>query len=217
LEPEIEVIGAVLAGQECQLTRGICGSGIIDAVAELVKAGIIKADGRFNKNIQCKRLRKGADGKLEYVLVWAANTAIGQDIAITQKDIRAVQLAKAALYAGAKILMRKKGVEKVERITLAGAFGSYINKENALVIGMIPDCDPAKITVVGNAAGEGAKLALYDQDKRSEAQQAARTVQFVETAAEPEFQETFLEAMYFPHASDQFEHIARILNKIPCA
>ncbi|SDF58486.1 ASKHA domain-containing protein [Sporomusa acidovorans] len=214
-EPALAIIGATEEQTSPVAARGICGSGIIDAVAELFKAGMIKSDGSFNKNIRTPRLRRGLDGKWEYVLVWADETAIGQDIAITQKDIRAVQLAKAALYAGAKILMRKKGVEKVERITLAGAFGSYINKENALVIGMIPDCDPAKITVVGNAAGEGAKLTLFDKAKRVEAKQTAQFVRFVETAAEPEFQEVFFQAMYLPHASDKFVHIDRILNKIP--
>lgn len=215
-EPEFEVIGNAEAGEEALLPRGICGSGIIDGVAELFKTGIIKADGSFNKRIHCSRLRKDADGKLEYVLVWADKTAIGQDITITQKDIRAVQLAKAALYAGAKILMSKKGVKEVGCIILAGAFGSYINKENALVIGMIPDCALDRITVVGNAAGEGAKLALYDQNKRVEAEQAAKSVQFVETAAEPDFQQIFFEAMYFPHSSDEFIHVSRILDKIPC-
>ena len=215
-EPEIEVIESATDSKPClPRARGICGSGIIDAVAELFKAGIIRNDGSFNKNIQCSRLRKGDTGKFEYVLVWAAETAIDQDITITQKDIRAVQLAKAALYAGAKILMQKKGVAQVERITLAGAFGSYIDKVNALVIGMIPDCDPANIVAVGNAAGEGAKLALCDQDKRAEAQEIAKSVQFVETAAEPGFQEEFLQAMYIPHGKDQFLHIAEILDKIP--
>jgi uncharacterized 2Fe-2S/4Fe-4S cluster protein (DUF4445 family) len=215
-EPEIEVIESATDSIPClPRARGICGSGIIDAVAELFKAGIIRNDGSFNKNIQCSRLRKGDTGKFEYVLAWAAETAIDQDITITQKDIRAVQLAKAALYAGAKILMQKKGVTQVERITLAGAFGSYIDKVNALVIGMIPDCDPAQIVAVGNAAGEGAKLALCDQDKRAEAQEIAKSVQFVETAAEPGFQEEFLQAMYLPHGKDQFLHIAEILDKIP--
>ncbi|CQR72779.1 Na(+)-translocating NADH-quinone reductase subunit F [Sporomusa ovata DSM 2662] len=215
-EPEIEVIESLVDNKTClPRARGICGSGIIDAVAELFKAGIIRKDGSFNKDIQCSRLRKGATGKFEYVLAWAAETAIDQDITITQKDIRAVQLAKAALYAGAKILMQKKGVAEVECIALAGAFGSYINKVNALVIGMIPDCDPASVVAVGNAAGEGAKLALCDNEKRSEAQEVARFVQFVETAAEPNFQEEFLQAMYFPHGRDQFLHIAGIIDKIP--
>ncbi|MDD4238939.1 MAG: ASKHA domain-containing protein [Desulfotomaculaceae bacterium] len=207
-EPECKVIG------EKMDARGICGSGIIDAVAELFKAGMILADGRFNKKLTSPRLQKGADGKQEYVLVWAGQTAIGQDITITQKDIRAVQLAKAALYAGAKILMKKRGVNKVDGVTLAGAFGSYINKESALVIGMFPDCALESITAAGNAAGEGAKLALLDTNKRLEAKEVAAFVQFVETAAEADFQTHFYDAMCFPHAKDAFPHIQQILDGI---
>ncbi|WP_245823936.1 ASKHA domain-containing protein [Sporomusa malonica] len=212
-EPEFEVIGA--DARAALRARGICGSGIIDAVAELFKAGIIKRDGGFDKNIRSPRVRKGTDGKFEYVLAWAAETALGQDITITQKDVRAVQLAKAALYAGAKILMRKKGVDKVDAVTLAGAFGSYINKVNALVIGMVPDCNPEAVIAVGNAAGEGAKLALFDLDKRGEAQAVASVVHFVETATEADFQKEFMDAMFLPHASDRFPHIDPILERIP--
>ncbi len=217
LEPEIKVIGE----EECPDTppkpyvKGICGSGIIDAVAELFKAGVIQPDGRFSKKLNFPRIRQGSDGKPEYVLAWAARTAIGQDITITQKDVRAVQLAKAALYAGAKILMKKRGVNKVDSVVLAGAFGSYINKESALVIGMFPDCDLENITAVGNAAGEGAKLALLDTGKRLEAREVAAFMQFVETAAEPDFQTHFYDAMCFPHAKDSFPHIQQILDEIP--
>lgn len=208
-EPECKVIG------EDASLKGICGSGIIDAVAELFKAGIIQTDGRFNKKLNSPRIRQGSDGKAEYVLVWAVETAIGQDITITQKDVRAVQLAKAALYAGAKILMKKRGVNKVDSVVLAGAFGSYINKESALVIGMFPDCALENVTAVGNAAGEGAKLALLDINKRSEANEVAAFMQFVETAAEADFQTHFFDAMYFPHAKDSFPHIQHLLDEIP--
>ncbi len=207
-EPECKIIG------EEAYAKGICGSGIIDAVAELFKAGIVLPDGRFNKKLTLPRLRKGSDGKQEYVLVRAGDTAIGQDITITQKDIRSVQLAKAALYAGAKILMQKRGVDKVDSVVLAGAFGSYINKESALVIGMFPDCALDSITAVGNAAGEGAKIALLDTNKRFEAKEVAAFTQFVETAAEADFQTHFYEAMCFPHAKDSFPHIQHILEGI---
>jgi len=216
LKPEIKVIGE---NHESTISnpaaKGICGSGIIDAAAELFKTGIILPDGRFNSKLDSPRVRRGSDGKYEYVLVWADETSINQDITITQKDIRAVQLAKAALYAGAKILMKKRGIDKIDGVVLAGAFGSYINKESALLIGMFPDCDPENVTAVGNAAGEGAKLALMDIDKRREAEEAARFVQFVETAAEPDFQEHFYSAMSFPHSKDKFLHIQKILDSIP--
>ncbi len=216
-EAEVKTIGESMCGSISSqaAAKGICGSGIIDAVAELFKAGIIRSDGTFNKKIESPRVRQGVDGKVEYVLAWAPDTAIGQDITITQKDVRAVQLAKAALYAGAKILMQKKGVEKVDEVILAGAFGNYINKENALVIGMFPDCDLENVTAVGNAAGEGAKLALMNVDKRAEAEQVASFIQSVETATESEFQTNFYDAMFFPHAKDAFPHIQQILTAIP--
>ncbi|MCE5284633.1 MAG: ASKHA domain-containing protein [Pelosinus sp.] len=209
LEPIIKIIGQEKGDIK---PIGICGSGIIDAVAEMFKARIILRDGRFNKEIQHERVRKSADGRFEYVLVWAAETGTEQDIVVSQKDIRAVQLAKAALYAGAKTLMQKKGVTRLGSVILAGAFGSYMNKENALLLGMFPDCDLDKVTVVGNAAGEGAKLALLNVKMRQEAAEIARRTQFIETAAEADFQTRFYEAMYFPHAKDSFVHMQKMLS-----
>ena len=195
--------------------KGICGSGIIDAIAEMFKAGIIEKSGRFSKTIASPRVRRGEDGKPEYVVAWAGETTIGKDIVMTQGDVRAVQLAKAALYVGAEILMLKRGAAQVDSVTLAGAFGSYINKESAMVIGMFPDCDLERVMAVGNAAGDGAKLALLDTDKRVEAQYTADFVDFVETAVEPDFQERFARAMAFPHATHPFPHIQHILDRIP--
>jgi len=195
--------------------KGICGSGIIDMVAEVFKAGIIDKSGKFNMNLKTDRLRRDENGKAEYVLVFAEDSGIGKDITVTQGDIRAVQLAKAALYVGAKILMRYLGVDKVDRVTLAGAFGSYINKESAMVIGMFPDCDLDRVAAVGNAAGDGAQLALLDRKKRLEAQEVAAGVEFIETAVEPDFQMRFAEAMAFPHSIDPFPSIKHILEKIP--
>lgn len=195
--------------------KGICGSGIIDVIAEMFKAGIILKSGKINTKIPSPRIRKGEDGKPEYVLVWAKDTSIGKDITVTQADVRAVQLAKAALYVGAKFLMRHAGVEKIDSVTLAGAFGSYINKESAMVIGMFPNCDLDKVQAVGNAAGDGAKLALLDRKKREEAQFAADFTHFVETAVEDDFQTEFSLAMAFPHAKDPFPQIQHILDRIP--
>ncbi|GAB4256465.1 ASKHA domain-containing protein [Thermincola ferriacetica] len=195
--------------------KGICGSGIIDMVAEVFKAGIIDKTGRINKKLETDRLRFDENGKPEYILVFAEDSAIGKDITVTQGDIRAVQLAKAALYVGAKMLMRHLGVNKVDRVTLAGAFGSYINKESAMVIGMFPDCDLEKVQAVGNAAGDGAQAALLDKGKRIEARDVAASVEFIETAVEPDFQQRFAEAMAFPHSVDKFPSIQHILDKIP--
>ncbi|WP_368488677.1 ASKHA domain-containing protein [Clostridium sp. BJN0013] len=217
LEPDFKVIGEDKWNNTAKVggAKGICGSGIIDAVAEMYKSGIIGRDGTFNKNIVCPRIRRDEEGRKEYVLVWEQHTSIGKDISITQKDVRAVQLAKSALYAGAKILMKKRNVDSVERIILAGAFGSYINKENALVIGLFPDCDLNDVVVVGNAASEGAKITLLNTDKRAEAEEVAKNVHFVESAAEKDFEAEFYNAMNFPHSKDEFPHIKHILDSIP--
>ncbi len=195
--------------------KGICGSGIIDMVAEVFKAGIINKTGRFNMKLESDRIRKDETGKPEYVMVFAADSGIGKDITVTQGDIRAVQLAKSALYVGCKMLMRHLGVDKIDRVTLAGAFGSFIDKESSLVIGLFPDCDLENVAAVGNAAGDGAQAALLDRGKRIEARDVAASVQFVETAMEPDFQERFAEAMAFPHSVDKFASIQHILDKIP--
>lgn len=214
--PRIKIIGQedwFKEGDE-PLARGICGSGIIDACAEMFKAGIIDSTGRFNRRIANPRIRRGAEGKMEYVLCFAGETAIGKDITVTQGDIRAIQLAKSALYCGAEYLMEKYGLAKPDRIVFAGAFGSYINKESAMVIGMVPDCDLEKIQAVGNAAGDGAKLALLNSKKRKEAGEIARKVNFVETAAEPDFQFRFAEAMAFPHKRHKFFSIRHIIGDV---
>lgn len=195
--------------------KGICGSGIIDMVAEVFKAGIINKTGRFNAKLETDRVRKDESGKPEYIMVFAEDSGIGKDITVTQGDIRAVQLAKSALYVGCKILMRRLGVDKIDRVTLAGAFGSFIDKESSLVIGLFPDCDLDSVAAVGNAAGDGAQAALLDKNKRIEARDVAANVEFVETAVEPDFQERFAEAMAFPHAIDEFPSIQHILDKIP--
>ncbi|MQL53581.1 DUF4445 domain-containing protein, partial [Desulfofundulus thermobenzoicus] len=182
--------------------KGICGSGIIDIMAQLFLSGVINKSGRFNMKIDHPRVRKGEDGKPEFVVAWAEETSIGKDITFTQGDVRAVQLAKAALYVGARYLMEKLGVDKVDSVTLAGAFGSYIDRESAMVIGMFPDCALEDVVAVGNAAGDGAKLALLDVGKREEAAWIARQVEFVETAIEPDFQNRFAAAMALPHSTD---------------
>lgn len=195
--------------------KGICGSGIIDMVAEVFKAGIIDRTGKFNMKLETDRIRRDENGKAEYVMVYAEDSGIGKDITVTQGDIRAVQLAKSALYVGTKMLMRHLGVDKIDRVTLAGAFGSFIDKESSMVIGLFPDCDLDKVAAVGNAAGDGAQAALLDKDKRIEARDVAASVEFIETAVEHDFQERFAEAMAFPHSVDPFPSIQHILDKIP--
>jgi uncharacterized 2Fe-2S/4Fe-4S cluster protein (DUF4445 family) len=217
LEPRYKVIGNEHWYPENPRpgAKGICGSGIIDVIAGMFKAGIILSSGRLNSKAPSGRVRKNEAGKPEYVLAWAEETAGGGDIVISQADIRAVQLAKAAIYVGARYLMDRYGVKEPERVILAGAFGSYIDKENAMTIGLFPDCPLEKVEAVGNAAGDGARYALLDRNKRAEAAVAARRICFVETAAEPDFQQRFTAAIAFPHSSDPFPHLADILARIP--
>lgn len=216
-EPQFKLIGQEdwFKKGDDPLAKGVCGSGIIDVIAEMFKAGIIDKSGRFNQKLETRRIRKGEEGKMEYVLCYAHETSIGRDITVTQGDIRAIQLAKSALYCGAEYLMEKWGVKKPDRIVLAGAFGSYINRESAMVMGMVPDCNLENVEAVGNAAGDGAKLALLSKAKRQEAEDVARDVKFIETATESDFQIRFAEAMAFPHKSHAFPSIQHILDKIP--
>ncbi len=195
--------------------RGICGSGIIEAVAEMFKAGIIKKNGNFNSELNTKRLRKDEKGQYEFVLAWKEETSIGKDITVTLGDIRAIQLAKGALYTGCKILMKRYGVTKVDKVILAGAFGSYIDREASMVMGMFPDCDLDKVIAVGNAAGDGARIALLNRKIREEANETARQIKYIELTVDPEFQTEFMRAMHFPHMKDEFPHVQGILDKIP--
>jgi uncharacterized 2Fe-2S/4Fe-4S cluster protein (DUF4445 family) len=177
--------------------RGICGSGIIDAVAQMIKCGIIQKNGRINTDIPGPRLLMGKEGP-SFVLEWAEKTAIGRDLVIVQDDIREIQLAKAALHAGADILLKHLDEQKIQRILLAGAFGNYIDKESAMTIGMFPPCRSEDIVSVGNAAGQGARMALLSRAKREEAAEIARTIQYLELSNDPDFERTFVKATYFP-------------------
>ena len=134
---------------------------------------------------------------------------------MTHDDIRAIQLAKAALYAGAKLLMNRANVRTLDRITLAGAFGSYIDPKYAMILGLIPDCDLSSVHAVGNAAGDGARIALLNREKRSEAEEIAHSTRYIETAVDAEFQEEFVGAIHIPHASDPFPHLTGILPTQP--
>jgi uncharacterized 2Fe-2S/4Fe-4S cluster protein (DUF4445 family) len=194
-------------------TAGICGSGIIEAIAELFKAGVIAPNGRFVA-LDHPRLRTSlgdGGGKAAFVLAWAHETSSGNEVVVHSDDIRAIQLGKAALYAGAKLLMNRLELTTVDRIVLAGGFGSYIDPLHAMILGLIPDCELPHVQAVGNAAGDGARMILLDKAKRAEAQWAARWVRYVETAVEPTFQEEFVGAIDLPHASDPFPHLAAVL------
>jgi len=213
LEPIYKVIGNNLwsNGEKSMQAKGICGSAIIDVIAEMFRAGILKKNGQVNMDLKSPRLRKGEKGVNEYVLAWKQETSIDQDIVVNQKDVRAIQLAKGALYSGCLIMMRKLGIKEFDRLAVAGAFGSHIDKVAAMLIGMFPDCDLKKVEYIGNAAGDGARIALVNVDKRKEANEIARKVTYVELALEEDFNDRFGEAMQFPHMFDEFPHLKGIL------
>lgn len=192
------------------LAAGICGSGIIEAVAELFMAGVLTPDGRFASEIESPRL-SWRDAKAEFVLAWPHESSTGRPIVITSADVRNIQLGKAALYSGAKLLMERMGVDRVDRVLLAGAFGSYIDPRHAMAIGMIPDCDLARVATVGNSAGDGARIALLNKAAREEARRLARWTHYIGIALEPRFQEAFVEAIPLPHANEAFPHMADVL------
>jgi len=218
LEPRFKVIGCELWSDEEGFgeavgpggVTGICGSGIIEAVAEMAIAGLLRPDGIIDGGLVARTPRLVPDGRtFAYVI------AEGEPrLAITQADIRAVQLAKAALYAGVKLLMQRYGIERVERITLAGAFGSHIDPVYAMALGLIPDCPLDKVTSAGNAAGTGARIALLNAASRREIGEVVRKIEKVETAIEPAFQAHFVEAMAIPHASDPFPHLEERLGLV---
>ncbi len=218
-EPRFRVIGCDAWSDEpdfaAQVARtgvtGICGSGIIEAVAEMRMAGIVDAAGLIGSPEQVGSPRIRADGRTwSYVL--HDGTPDGPLIAVTNADIRAIQMAKAALYAGARLLMDKRGVDRVDRIVLAGAFGAHISPLHAMVLGMIPDCKLEKVSTAGNAAGTGARIALLNRAARAEIEARVRQIVKIETAIEPRFQEHFVAATALPHASDPFPELERLVQ-----
>ena len=200
LEPRYRVIGderwSDAPGFD-HVPSGICGSGIVEAIAELFLAGIVLPDGTIDGRLAERSPRIVPAGRTFTYIVRAGEPGI----AITQNDVRQIQLAKAALYAGARLLMDRMGIDAVDRVTLAGAFGSQIDPKYALILGMVPDCDPGRVTSAGNAAGTGARIALLNRRLRRELEREVRRIEKVETAVEPRFQEHFVDAMAIPHGS----------------
>lgn len=192
--------------------KGICGSGILDVLAELYRSGVVAKSGVFNKKLDSKRLRKNPDNNQpEFVLAWAEETSIEKDIVITQKDVRQIQLAKGALHSGCKLMMRRMGMERMDKVKIAGAFGTHVDREKALIMGLFPDCEIEKILSIGNAAGDGARAALLNRQKRVEANWVSRNVEYIELTVEKDFQQQFMEAMQIPHMKDEFPHLEGIV------
>lgn len=211
LEPRFKVIGSDLWSNEpgfdaetaASGITGICGSGIIEALGEMLLTGILKTDGTIDGTMSAKSPRIAATGRTFSYLVHDGDMTI----TIMQNDVRAIQLAKAALYAGAALLMDKLNVTHVDRIVLAGAFGTHIDPKYAMIIGMIPDCALDKVYAAGNAAGTGARIALLNQQSRDDIQRIVKTITKVETAVEPRFQEHFIKAMALPHADAPYPQL----------
>ncbi|HXP74251.1 MAG TPA: ASKHA domain-containing protein [Stellaceae bacterium] len=218
LEPRFKVIGCDLWSDDpgfAHATRrtgvtGVCGSGIIEALAEMFLAGILRHDGSINGELAARTPRIQPDGATFSYLLHDGPVALR----ITQNDVRAIQLAKAALHAGARLLMNHMGVEAVDRIRLAGAFGSHIDVKYATVLGMLPDCDLEQVSSAGNAAGTGARIALLDRRTRGLIETLVRRIEKIETAVEPKFQAEFVEAMAIPHASAPYPNLSRVV-KLP--
>jgi uncharacterized 2Fe-2S/4Fe-4S cluster protein (DUF4445 family) len=207
LEPRYRVIGSEIWSDDPEFAgthvTGVCGSGIIEVIAELHLAGVLTTDGTIDGALAARSPRIVPDGRtFSYVL------SDGEPLlTVTQNDIRQIQLAKAALHAGCMLLCERYGIERVDRIRLAGAFGNHIDPIHALVLGLVPDCDPAYVTSAGNAAGTGARIALLDRSARGEIEEVVRRVEKIETAVEPRFQELFVGAMAIPHDTDPYERL----------
>ncbi|MBT8424150.1 MAG: DUF4445 domain-containing protein [Silicimonas sp.] len=190
---------------------GICGSGIIEMVAEMRMAGLLDASGLIGSPGQTGSDLCFLDGRTHSYRVRPAGDD-GREITVTNRDIREIQMAKAALYSGARLLMDKRGVDRVERIVLAGAFGAHISPKHAMVLGMIPDCRLEKVSSAGNAAGTGARIALLNREARAEIEATVRDIQKIETAIEPRFQEHFVNASAIPNAVEPFPELDKVVT-----
>ena len=214
LEPRYRVIGGGGWSDEPDedpAPSGICGSGIVEAIAEMFLAGVIRPDGAIDGSLAARSPRIVRDGRTFTYVIRTGEP----EIAITQNDVRQIQLAKAALYAGARLLMDRMGIDTVDRVTLAGAFGSHIDPKYALILGMVPDCEPGRVTSAGNAAGTGARIALLNRRLRRELEREARRIEKVETAVEPRFQEHFVDAMAIPHRSAPYAKLRAAVDLPP--
>ncbi|MFK8049626.1 MAG: ASKHA domain-containing protein [Halioglobus sp.] len=216
-EPRFKVIGCELWSDDTEFSAqttatgvtGICGSGIIEVVAEMFLAGIVTTDGVIDGS-----LASGSDRVISNDRTWSYLLHSGEtQITVSQNDVRQIQLAKAALYAGVKLLMDKMGVATVDRIRLAGAFGSHISVKHAMVLGLIPDCELDQVSSAGNAAGTGARIALLNKASRSSIETVVRSIEKIETAVEAKFQEYFVDAMAFPNKSDDFPHLFSVVAR----
>ena len=218
-EPRFKVIGCEQWSNEEGFSEnvsgvgvtGICGSGIIEAVAEMRLAGLLDANGLIGSAAQTGSNRCTSSERTNSYLLYSDNKV---SLSITNMDIRAIQLAKAALHASFKILLEKSRVNRIDSILLAGAFGSQISPEHALIIGLVPDAQVSQIVASGNSAGAGAIIALLDVSSRREISSLVRKVHKIETAVEPSFQKHFVEGSAFPDNSSTHPELFK-LKELP--
>ncbi|MEM9716161.1 MAG: ASKHA domain-containing protein, partial [Pseudomonadota bacterium] len=218
-EPRFRVIGSDLWSDEEGFDEsiastgvtGICGSGIIEVLAEMRMAGLLDASGLIGSAEQTGTERCFLDGRTNSYRLYK-DAKSGAVISVTNADVRAIQMAKAALYSGARLLMDKMDVSEVDRIVLAGAFGAHISSKHAMILGMIPDCKLEKVTSAGNAAGTGARIALLNTDARTEIETQVQNIEKIETAIEPRFQEHFVNASAIPNSSDPFPILSSLVE-----
>ena len=216
LAARIKIIGSDLWSDDPEFgeaiagtgVTGLCGSGIIEAVAEMYLRGILGSDGVIDGALAGRTGRIVQDGRTFSYVLYEGTTRIS----VTQNDIRQIQLAKAALYAGVRLLMDRMDIKSVDRIRLAGAFGSHIDVRLAMVLGMIPDCPLQRVASVGNAASTGARIALLNNKSRNEIETTVRQIEKIETAVEPKFQDYFVEAMAIPHKTASFPNLSAVLS-----
>ena len=213
LEPRFAVIGSdIWSDQEgfdeaidATGITGICGSGIIEVLGEMYLSGIISEDGVIDGTLAEKTDRIYEDGR-------TFSYRVSETVSVTQNDVRAIQLAKAALHAGFKLLMDKMEIAHVDKVVLAGAFGTHIDPKYAMVLGMVPDCELDNVIAAGNSAGAGARMALLDIEKRSEVEAVVRDIEKIETAVEPSFQDHFVRAMALPHKTDPYAELTKAVT-----
>jgi uncharacterized 2Fe-2S/4Fe-4S cluster protein (DUF4445 family) len=207
LQPHYETINKVKPG-------GICGSGLIDLLAELLRACVIDRTGRINTNIKSDRIRMGARHP-EFVVAWKRETGIGKDIVITENDIKSLIMSKASILAACLLLMNEAGIGRgaVKSIFFSGAFGNYINKENAILVGLVPEVPVEQIKNIGNGSVEGANIALINRRMRKRLDEIAKTVAYIELNAEPAFMDEYTRASFLPHTDlSLFPGVQKILD-----
>ncbi|GAI82514.1 unnamed protein product, partial [marine sediment metagenome] len=209
-EPVIDTIGGTKP-------KGICGSGLINIVAGLLKAGVLSQNGKFNTDLPTKRIRRGTDG-YEYVLSWAPETQIGKDIVITEVDIDNLTRAKAAMYAGCQTLVKSVGLtcSKLEQVIIAGAFGSNIDIEKAITIGLLPDLPLDRFIFIGNGSLLGARLTSFSTDILKDGERVAKMMTNFELSENTDFMNNYIAALFLPHTNaDEFPSVSNKLAKLP--